>query len=356
MNKNKKVRIRLREDDQLGNSYDTASLFKAAERLSGIVHRTPCKTSSTLNERADKNVLLKLENLQRTGSFKIRGAYNKIAQLTDLECKKGIIAASAGNHAQGVALAGMERGVHATVFMPECTPSTKVAATRDYGAVVELVGQTFDETFEAACEQQSQTGKTFIHPFDDLTVIEGQATVALEMMQQCPLLDTIVVPAGGGGLLAGTALGVKSIRPDIRVIGVQASAASAIASAFFGHDLKLVPFMPTMAEGIKVKKPGELTLSIIRSYVDDMVTVSEAEIANALLFMLEREKMLVEGAGAAGVAAILNKRIGTSSKHAGVIVSGGNFDVAKLEMCRKVVEEDKQKRARAKILVQKRAR
>lgn len=294
---------------------------------------------------------MKLENLQRTGSFKLRGAYNKISQLTDLECKRGIIAASAGNHAQGVALAGREKGVKVTIFMPTTTPFAKVDATREYGAKVELVGETFDEAYQAACEHQKMTGATFVHPFDDMTIIEGQATVALEMLQQNPQLDTIVVPAGGGGLLAGTALAVKAIRPDVSVIGVQAAAAPAIASAFHGLDEKLIPFKATIAEGIKVKSPGEYTSSIIKNYVDDMVTVSEVEIAEAILFMLEREKMLVEGAGAAGVAALLNHHITGKANQVGVMVSGGNFDVIKLEHCRKIVEDNKRKLQKQRAII-----
>lgn len=278
---------------------------------------------------------LKLENLQKTGSFKVRGAFNKISQMTESECARGIIAASAGNHAQGVALAGREKGVPVTVFMPEGTPEAKVQATRQYGAVVKIIGKTFDEAFAAAKREQMATGAAFVHPFDDLSIIEGQATVAMEMMQQCPDLDTIVVPAGGGGLLAGTAIAVKLTRPDIRVIGVQARAASAIASIFHGTNNTTVPFLPTMAEGIKVKEPGKLTTNIIRSYVDDVMTVSEREIASAILFMLEREKMLVEGAGAAAVAAVLYRHLPFDSARTGVIVSGGNFDIGKLEECRK---------------------
>ena len=284
-------------------------------------------------------VSLKLENLQKTGSFKVRGAFNKISQMTELECARGIIAASAGNHAQGVALAGREKGVPVTVFMPEGTPETKVMATRQYGAQVKIVGKNFEEAYAAAKREQLETLAAFVHPFDDLAIIEGQATVAMEMLQQCPDLDTIVVPAGGGGLLAGTAIAAKLMRPEIRVIGVQARAASAIASIFHGTNNTAVPFLPTMAEGIKVKEPGKLTTKIIQAYVDDVITVSEQEIASAILFMLEREKMLVEGAGAAAVAAVLNRHLPFDSARTGVIVSGGNFDIARLEECRKTATD-----------------
>lgn len=282
---------------------------------------------------------LKLENLQKTGSFKIRGAFNKISQLSDEECAKGIIAASAGNHAQGVALAGKEKGVPVTIFMPETTPVAKVMATRQYGADVRLVGKNFDEAYAASKKEQLLTGAAFVHPFDDLAIIEGQATVAMEMLQQCPELDTLVVPAGGGGLLAGTAIAVKLIRPSVRVIGVQAASASAIATIFHGTNNLSVPFMPTMAEGINVKEPGKLTTKIIQSYVDDVITVTEQEIASTILFMLEREKMLVEGAGAAAVAAALYHHLPYQSANTGVIVSGGNFDIGKLDACRNMGTE-----------------
>ncbi|WP_421101517.1 threonine ammonia-lyase [Sporosarcina psychrophila] len=313
--------------------YETARLFEAFERLTEIVHRTPIKQSETLNEWTQSEVYLKLENLQKTGSFKVRGAFNKISQLTAEECAKGLLAASAGNHAQGVALAGRKVGARVTIFMPETTPAAKVAATRKYGATVKLVGKNFDEAYKAARTEQLATGATFIHPFDDITIIEGQATVAMEMLQQQPDLDTIVVPAGGGGLLAGTALAVKTIRPSVKVIGVQAANAPAIASTYHGRKSNLTHFLPTIAEGICVREPGKVTMDIIHNYVDDMITVTEQEISSAILFMLEREKMLVEGAAAAAVAAVLNKKLPVSSNRIGVIVSGGNFDVGKLGNC-----------------------
>ena len=321
-------------DGVVGDLHDeTTRLFEAVERLTDIVHRTPCKQSQTLNEWTDAVVYLKLENLQKTGSFKIRGAFNKIAQLTEQECSRGLIAASAGNHAQGVALAGRERGVSVTIYMPVTTPETKVNATRKYGALVKLVGQNFDEAYLAAREEQLATGASFIHPFDDLAVIEGQATVAMEMLQQHPEMDTIVVPAGGGGLLAGTALAVQAIRPNVKVIGVQAANSPAIAAAYDDVQNNTVPFSPTIAEGICVKKPGKLTLDIIQEYVDGMVTVTEQEISATILFMLEREKLLVEGAAAAAISAVMNKKLPVESKKTGIIVSGGNFDLSKLSQC-----------------------
>ncbi|WP_231687443.1 threonine/serine dehydratase [Bacillus sp. FJAT-22090] len=290
-----------------------------------------------MNGISGRKVFLKMENLQKTGSFKIRGAMNKVSQLTEAECAKGLIAASAGNHAQGVAYAGKARNVPVTIFMPIGTPVAKVDATKGYGATVKLVGQNFDEAYVAAREEQLRTGATFIHPFDDLAVIEGQATVAMEMLQQRPELDTIVVPAGGGGLLAGTLLAVKSSRPDIRVIGVQSINSAAIAVAYKGKNAALLPYQgKTIAEGINVKVPGKLTMNIIHSLVDDIITVTEQEIASAILFMLEREKTLIEGAGAAAVAAVLSHHIPSSAGNVGVIVSGGNFDIGKLTECQQM--------------------
>ena len=288
-----------------------------------------------MNSISGSEVYLKLENLQKTGSFKVRGAFNKISQLSDAECAKGIIAASAGNHAQGVALACNEKGIPVTIFMPETTPHAKVMATRQYGADVQLMGTNFDEAFAASKKHQMLTGATFIHPFDDLAIIEGQATVAMEMLQQCPNLDTIIVPTGGGGLLAGTALAVKLIRPSVRVIGVQAQVTSPIASIFRDTNYVSNSFSSTMAEGINVKVPGKLTTKIIQAYVDDVITVTEEEIASSILFMLEREKMLVEGAGAAAVAVALHQHIPLTSSQTGIIVSGGNYDIGKLAECRK---------------------
>ncbi|MHA6258858.1 threonine ammonia-lyase [Sporosarcina sp. CAU 1771] len=319
----------------VGN-YDAGSLLEAFERLTDVVHRTPCKESATLNEWSGAEVYMKLENLQKTGSFKVRGAFNKIAQLSKEECSRGLIAASAGNHAQGVALAGTKRGIPVTIYMPKTTPEAKVSATRNYGAIVKLVGNNFDEAYVAARAEQLSTGSVFIHPFDDLAVIEGQATVAIEFLQQRPEMDTIVVPAGGGGLLAGTALAIKSMRPNIKVIGVQSSNSPGVHSSFHGVNNSSVSFLPTIAEGISVKEPGKLTMDIIRKYVDDVITVSEKEISSAILFMLEREKILVEGAAAAAIATVLYKKLPHPVSKVGVIVSGGNFDVAKISDCIKM--------------------
>lgn len=325
--------MKFKGDGVVGDShYDVTRLFAAYERVTEVVHRTPCKQSETLNEWTDSEVRLKLENMQKTGSFKIRGAYNKISQLNKADCGNGLIAASAGNHAQGVAMAGRKKGLPVTIFMPTTTTESKVSATQKYGAKIELIGKTFDEAYAGSRERQLATRATFIHPFDDLDIIEGQATVAMEMLQQSPDLEMIVVPAGGGGLLAGTALAIKAIRPDVKVVGVQAANTPAIISAYNGVTNNAL-FLPTIAEGISVKQPGQLPVRIIRKYVDAMVTVTEKEISETILFMLEREKTYIEGAAAAAIAAITNGCIPIKKRKVGVIVSGGNFDVSKIAEC-----------------------
>ncbi|XIH35385.1 threonine ammonia-lyase [Cytobacillus firmus] len=301
------------------------------ETLMDKVHQTPLKQSTTLNYLTNANVYLKLENLQKTGSFKLRGAMNKILSLSDQEAKRGVIAASAGNHAQGVALAASLRGIKSTIYMPRHTPLAKVAATRGYGAEAVLAGETYHESYQRAAEELHQSTSTFVHAFDDDRVIAGQGTIALEMLQQNSQLNVIFVPIGGGGLISGIALGVKANNPSIKVVGVQASGASATYQRFKGKKMKSSLPINTIADGILVKEPGIKTFPIIEKYVDDIVTVTEEEIAHAILFMLEREKMLVEGAGAAALAAILYKKAPIEQKKVGCIISGGNVDPVKMQ-------------------------
>ncbi|MCF6139518.1 threonine ammonia-lyase [Pseudalkalibacillus berkeleyi] len=297
------------------------------------VHRTPLKQSHTLNQLTNRQVFLKLENMQRTGSFKLRGALNKICSLTDEEADRGIVCASAGNHAQGVALAASERGISAKIFMPNKTPRAKVEATRSYGADIQLIGETYQESFTAASEEMLAKGSTFVHAFDDEKVMAGQGTVALEMMQQCPDLDTIVVPVGGGGLISGVAVAAKSFHPHIKVVGVQSAGAPATYNHFTGKNKGNLNHVASIADGILVKKPGKRTYPIIEQYVDDMVTVSDEEIAYTILFMLEREKTLVEGAGATAIASLLCNKVEIGQR-IGCIVSGGNVDLSKIELYR----------------------
>ncbi|RDU36096.1 threonine ammonia-lyase [Neobacillus piezotolerans] len=300
------------------------------EQLAKTVYRTPLTTSTFLNNLVGKNVFFKMENQQKTGAFKIRGASYKMSRLTEKELQKGVIAASAGNHAQGVAFAASRRGVTAKIFMPENTPEAKIKATENYGAKAVITGASFQEAYEAARLEQKMTGSFFLHPFDDYDVMAGQATIAIEMLKQQPFLDTLVVPVGGGGLISGIAVAVKHLQPKIRVIGVQAEGAKVIHDHFHRLPSPGLPFMGTIAEGIAVKEPGILTLPIIRHYVDDMISVSESDIAQAIVYMLERKKNLVEGAGAAAFAALLANRSTIRSKNCGIIVSGGNMDLSRL--------------------------
>jgi threonine dehydratase len=297
----------------------------AAALLAGVVRRTPLEHSRALADRAGGPVWLKCENLQRTGSFKIRGAYTRIARLTDAERARGVVAASAGNHAQGVALAARLLGCSATVFMPVTAPLPKVAATRSYGAEIQLVGQSLTEALAAAADHAESTGAVFIHPFEHADVIAGQGTVGLELIDQCPDVATVVVSAGGGGLLAGVAAAVKARRPDVRVVAVQAEGAAAFPDSLAAGRPVTLSSMTTMADGIAVASPGELTLAHCAELVDEVRTVTEEDLSRALLFCLERAKLVVEPAGVAAVAAVLADPKAFPPPVV-AIVSGGNID------------------------------
>ena len=293
--------------------------------LDGVARTTPLEGSRALAEQVGGPVYLKCENLQRTGSFKIRGAYVRIARLTPEERANGVVAASAGNHAQGVALAASLLGCTATVFMPVGAPIPKVQATKAYGAQVRLEGDTVDDALVAAHRFAAETGAVLIHPFDHLDVIAGQGTVGLEILEQCPDVKTVVVCTGGGGLISGIAAAVKAHRPDVQVVGAQAAGAAAFpASLAAGHPLRLAS-MSTMADGIAVGCPGDLTFAHVRDLVDRMVTVDEEALSRALLLSLERAKLVIEPAGAAGLAAVMQDP--TSFEPPVVVVlSGGNID------------------------------
>jgi threonine dehydratase len=293
----------------------------AAARLEGIVQRTPIHYSETLSRRAGREVLLKAENLQRTGAFKIRGAANKIRALRKEERAAGVAAASAGNHGQAVAWAAREAGVPATVFMPLDAPMAKIDATKSYGARVELVGEAFEDSLSAAQAFVEESGATFVHSFDDELVIAGQGTIGLELAEQLPDDATVLVPVGGGGLAAGVALALAELRPRMRVLGVQA----ATCAPFAGEG----PFGFTIADGIAVKRPGELTAPILRELLDGVVTASDDEISSAILLLLERTKLVVEGAGAVGLAALLAGRVDGDGRVC-VLLSGGNIDASLL--------------------------
>ncbi|MFF1421794.1 threonine ammonia-lyase [Streptomyces sp. NPDC058280] len=297
----------------------------AQKMLSGVARMTAMEGSRYLTQLVGAPVHLKCENLQRTGSFKLRGAYVRIAGLSPEERAAGVVAASAGNHAQGVALASTLLGVRSTVFMPVGAPLPKIAATRDYGAEVRLHGQVVDETLAAAQEYARDTGAVFIHPFDHPDIIAGQGTVGLEILEQCPEVKTIVVGIGGGGLAAGIALAVKSVRPDVRLVGVQAEGAAAYPPSLRAGRPMVIEAPQTMADGIKVGRPGDVPFELIQELVDEVRTVSEDDLSSALLLCLERAKLVVEPAGASPVAALLSDP-GAFRGPVVAVLSGGNVD------------------------------
>jgi threonine dehydratase len=304
-----------------------ADVVAARQALVGVATLTPLHASNALSEQLNAPVFLKCENLQRTGSFKIRGAYVRISRLSARERARGVVAASAGNHAQGVALAAQMLGADSTVFMPVGAPLPKIAATTGYGAKVHLVGANLAETLVVAIEHAKSTGAVFIHPFEHRDIIAGQGTVGLEILEQCPDVATIVVPTGGGGLVSGIAIAVKEARPAIRVVAVQAEGAAAMPGSLAAGMPMALGAVATMADGIAVSAPGPMTFSFVRDLVDEVTTVSEEALSRALLFCLERTKMLVEPAGAAGVAAVLEGLVGAEPGAPVVIVlSGGNVD------------------------------
>lgn len=311
-----------------------AEFQEARDRISAVALKTPLESSHYLSNVLGSPVYLKCENLQRTGSYKIRGAYNRLSLLSPEEKGRGVVAASAGNHAQGVALAARELGIRATIFMPVGVPLPKLQATKDYGADVVLRGHTVDEPLRAAAEFAEETGAVFIHPFDHMDVVTGQGTLGLDIVDQRPDVETVIVPIGGGGLISGVASAVKQRAAlegrTVRVIGVQAANAAPYPVSLAAGTPTEVAIMPTIADGIAVSRPGELNFEIINSTVDEIVTVTEDEMARALLVLLERAKLVVEPAGAVGVAAILAGKI-TATGTTVVVLSGGNIDPMVME-------------------------
>jgi threonine dehydratase len=311
-------------------SIDLTDVLAARERLRDAIYYSPCPHSIMLSELTGQQVYLKLENLQMTGSFKERGALNRIAMLTPEQAGRGVIAASAGNHAQGVAYHATKRGIRALIVMPLTTPLVKVTATRGFGAEVLLYGANYDEAFVEAMRLRDEQGLTFIHPFDDPDVMAGQGTIGLELLEQVPQLEAVVVPIGGGGLIGGIACAIKESRPEIRIVGVQTSRLASMAAAVEAHRPVTIDPATTIADGIAVRRAGDLTLPMVERYVDEIVTVDEDEIASAILMLLEREKTLAEGAGAAALAALLQHRTSLNGAHTAVMVCGGNIDVTLL--------------------------
>lgn len=304
-----------------------ADIWQAYKFLKPIMHHTPLTPSRTYQRMTGADVYLKAEHLQRGGSFKARGAAYKISRLTPEQYKAGVIAASAGNHAQGVAIAAAQHQIPCTIVMPEGAPLAKVVATQEYGANVELHGSTYDDAYKFCCELQRESGATFIHAFDDPDVIAGQGTLGLEMLNDLPDADAILVPIGGGGLIAGIAIAARALKPDIKIIGVQAAGAPSCRASLDGGTPVTLPTISTIADGIATKRPGELTFSIIKQLVDDVVLVSDEDIIKAVLLLMERSKMVVEGAGAIGLAALLSGVVKLPGKKVLVPLTGGNIDI-----------------------------
>ena len=301
-------------------------IYQAAFTLKNVARRTDLLQAPNLSR--DMSIYLKTENLQVTGSFKVRGAYNKIASLSEEQRAAGIIACSAGNHAQGVALASTRMGIRSIVCMPDGAPISKVEATKRLGAEVRLVPGTYDDAYEYAVKLRDETGATFIHPFNDELVIAGQGTIGLEILDQLPEVDAVIVPVGGGGLISGVACAIKSLAPRVKVYGVQAKNAPSMAKSREMDEIVTLDTVATFADGIAVKTPGDMTFSLTRQYVDDVVTVTEDEIAAAILALIEQQKLIAEGAGAVSVAAAMySDRLPLAGKKVVCLVSGGNIDV-----------------------------
>ena len=300
----------------------------AAKRLEPTIHRTKIESSKTFSDMTGGEIYLKFENQQKTGSFKIRGASNKIAALVERGEITSAVASSAGNHAQGVAYASHVHNIPATIVMPKSAPIAKVSATEGYGAKVVLYGDCYDDAYKKAVEIQEKEGATFLHPYDDLEVMAGQGTIGIEILEDLPTVDMVLVPAGGGGLLAGVEACIKQINPRVQIVGVQAEGAPAIYNSFKEKKHVTTDSAVTIADGIAVKIPGDKTVELINKYADDVVTVSDAEISEAILLLLERTKQVVEPAGATPLAAVLNNKVDVKGKKIACVLSGGNIDVS----------------------------
>jgi threonine dehydratase len=331
---------------------DMHAIEAAREAIARHVNVSPCAYAEILSQLCGCELYLKLENLQRTGSFKDRGALNKLLSLDDAQKAAGVIAASAGNHAQGVAHAARLLGIRATIVMPETTPLAKIRGTREQGAEIVLHGGGYDEAFDKACELQQQQGYTLVHAFDDPLIIAGQGTIGLEILEQLPELDAVVVPVGGGGLISGIATAIKARKPAVEVIGVEAERMPAMRQSVNAGRVTALPMAKTLADGISVARVGEHTLPIVQELVSDIVTVSEEQIAAAVMTLLEREKSLAEGAGAAGFAALLHGHLpDLAGKKVVAVISGGNIDLTRLShIIERGLEQDG-RLARIKVVV-----
>ena len=307
-----------------------SDIVSARSTLRGVAKNTTLLHSKSFSRMADANIYLKLENMQTTGAFKVRGAYNKLANLSQEEREKGVVAASAGNHAQGVAFSATKLGMQSTIFMPIFTPPLKVLATKGYGANVVLMGDSFDDAFAGSQEYAKEHNATYIHPFNDPLIIAGQGTIGLEVYEQIPDVDAIIVPIGGGGLIAGIAMAIKEMNPKVKVIGVNAAGAASMVGSLKANEIITLPSVSTIADGIAVKTPGNLTFDLVQKYVDDVVTVTDTEIAHTAYLMLQRAKILAEPAGVTSVAAALFKKANLKGNVVPV-VSGGNINMQILE-------------------------
>ena len=312
---------------------DLEKIYEAKERIAGVVANTPFSYAPHLSQLSQSEVYLKKENLQVTGAFKIRGAYNKIASLSDAQRACGVVAASAGNHAQGVAMSALKFGIRAVIVMPDSTPLTKINGVKHFGAEVILAGGNYDEAYAYALEYGAKNSLTFVHPFEDEAVIAGQGTIALEILDSCADLDAVVIPAGGGGLISGMASAIKAINPKIEVIAVSATGAPALKNSYEAKTPIDSTQVRTIADGIAVRDTSTITLSHIIECVDRFISVDDAEIASAILFLLEKQKLVVEGAGAVGVAALLHEKLAhLKGKKIAIVLSGGNMDVTLLSV------------------------
>ena len=306
---------------------DLNQIISAREKMKGIIHQTPLDFSQTFTDMSHNEVYLKLENLQKTGSFKVRGSINKLTSLSKEELSKGVIAASAGNHAQGVAYSSKMLNIPCTIVMPKGAPLSKIQATKNYGAEIVLEGDVFDDALAHAMELSEKQGFTLVHTFDDDEIIAGQGTIGLEILEQLPDVDAIICPVGGGGLIAGIAVAVKEKNPNVAIYGVEASACPSMAQSLLEKKPITVPSSPTVADGIAVKKPGVRNLEIVEKYVDELVTVDEIEMIRTMFLLLERNKLLVEGSGASSLAALLYEKLNIKGKKVVALLSGGNVDV-----------------------------
>ncbi len=305
-----------------------SDIISAQQVMRNVIKETSLIHSKTFSKMAGTEIYMKLENLQTTGSFKVRGAYNKLIHLSDEEKKYPVVAASAGNHAQGVAFSASELGLKSIIFMPTFTPPSKVNATKGYGAEVVLTGDTFDDAFAASQEYCKEHQGTYIHPFNDEKIIAGQGVVGLEVFRQLPNVDTIIVPIGGGGLISGIAIAIKEINPNIKIIGVEAEGAASMLASQNSQSVLTLPHCHTIADGIAVKRPGDITFNIVKELVDDLITVSDKELAHTTYLLLQRGKLLAEPSGTAAIAAAIFKKSALMGKQVVPIVSGGNVNMS----------------------------